>query len=254
VNNTTVFDVFYHRRVANHVFVDFDIPGTFTVASEPITPAMGNVVGGVGNVTLGAHFGRHKGIVVWHAGGALALPFSSISSPTLRLANTNGGAAMAGWNDYFWCVGELPFVGRFGVELRPVSALALRLDFDPMTYIPIMSGATGEVLSQERFEIEGRAAMGLGAGAGVMATTRFNSVSSTLAPPTTTLAATATAPALAALEAWLGYDDGHNFFMRAGGLLALNSPLGPGFQRGGALTGQILLGVHLSPISGSDDD
>lgn len=239
--STNAFDVFYHRQIARHAYLDFELPVTFTVAALPIsaTPnSTAHSIGGMGNVYIGAHFGRRLGIFSWWAGGGLGLPFGAIKNPNLQLADGLAGQGAALWDAHLWSTASMPFVGRFGAQIRPVPPLTVRLQFDPMTFIPTVANVWPQVITQERLEIEARAHVGVGGGLALQASTRL-----TNAP----FAVVDDSKVAASLKAYFLYDNGRTFFMRLGGLLALSSPLGVGFERGKVLSAEMLFGGYLTP-------
>jgi hypothetical protein len=149
----------------------------------------------------------------------------------------------------------VPVIADLSAELRPIRELAVRLTLEPTQFIPLAGNDFRSAIF-EKLYLEGRAHNGFCGGGGLLGATYLVAPS---APSTATLTidsfsvraplSAASGTAQFSVAGFIGYDDGDSYFVRVGGLLALNSPLGPGFESGKLLAGTLQFGGYF----GGDD-
>lgn len=186
------------------------------------------VSAGIGNPTFGMHWADQVSRpVTLHLGGGVSAPVASIDDANWRYANALGSLAMAFHDSYLWLVEYVPAHGDFGIEWHPIDEIYFRADLEPIVAIPFDSGGRRrtlitsnnddvEVILQNTIEFEARADVGIGGGIALL--------------PVWVPTETGDNFQVSA-EPFLSYDNGV-FFMRIGGLTALDRPLGLGFDRG----------------------
>lgn len=193
---------------------------------------------GLGNPTFGIHYSDISGKLTWNAGGRVSAPLASAGGNDWDLAMIYGASAMGLYDVYLWAYDTLPFGGYGGIEYRFADFFVLRAGGDLMFYPGFrrgrtLGGARGDdfdVVLQSKVEGEFQSEIGVGGGLALMGTwipTASGDVGQILALP------------------YFVYDSQETFFMRAGFLLALDRPLGPGFDRGGLAALYLQFGGHL---------
>jgi hypothetical protein len=221
-------------EVTDNVFVDFELPWTFTADTSVVTTIDedGNVeqadpVGALGNPTLFVRYGTKDDIFAWTVGGGVSAPLGLIDNGPYRIAMNLGSAAMGLYHPYLWAIESLPIVVRSGFELRLARPLFLRLEVDPFGFVPL-GGQDFLLGAQEKIELEARAPRSVGGGIALHAVEVF----------------TPEDGFQAASEVFFSYDDEEDFFFRLGVLLALDEPLGFGFDEGKVFSGHVLVGSY----------
>jgi len=121
----------------------------------------------------------------------------------------------------------LPLFATGGLEWQ-LQPLFVRGSLEPLFFIPTDGGDLA-VGSQQRVEAELKANVGVGGGLALQAVTAFTDAADR---------------AQTSAEAFFSYDDAEDFFLRLGVLLALDEPLGFGFDEGKVLTVHLKLGGY----------
>jgi len=193
---------------------------------------------GVGNPTFGMHWADQVADpLTLHLGGGISAPLASLDDDDWQYANGLSSLAMAFHDSYLWLIDYVPLHGDFGIELHPIDEIYFRADLEPIIAIPLdgrgrrrsvigPSTRDVELILQNTIEFEARGDSGLGGGVallpvwvGTQGGDNFQS----------------------SIEPFFSYDNGV-FFMRIGTLLALDRPLGFGFDRGRVATLHARLG------------
>jgi hypothetical protein len=157
-----------------------------------------------------------------------------------RWALNASSKAMGLVDPWLWAIDTLPFGGLGGIEYRFAHFFVLRaggdLTFFPgvrsgyRRYINDYSDDNLGVSFQAKVEPEFQSRVGVGGGATltsvVFPTARGDNAQVSLMP-------------------YFAYDSQKTFFMRAGALVALDRPLGPGFDGGRVATLYLQFGGHL---------
>lgn len=191
---------------------------------------------GLGNPTASVHYAISSDKLTWYVGGRASLPLVGIiDSADQELANLLAGSAMTLYDPYLW-TSNLPISGIGGVEAHVAEPLFVRAELSPGFFIPLHDRSGGLVsddkvhfVYQFRGEAEGRAESGWGGGGAI----QFLHVPTSDGDN-----------AQSALEGFGSYDDG-KLFARLGLLLALDSPLGFGFDKGKVATAHFRIGGYL---------
>lgn len=191
---------------------------------------------GLGNPTIRVHYARTSGGLTWYVGGRASLPVVGIvDSNDQEYANATAASAMTLYDLHLW-TSSLPIAGVGGIEAHVADALFVRAEFSPGFLIPlhdrngaVAGGSKVHFLYQLRGELEGRAASGWGGGGAL----QFIHIPTEDGDN-----------GQSALEGFGSYDDG-KLFARLGLLLALDSPLGFGFDKGKVATAHFRIGGYL---------
>lgn len=221
---TFVLAPFFHYEVASGLFADVDL------AFAP-TSGLNQAGVGLGNPTLGVHYAASdaRSRLTRFLGVRVGLPLATAGNADSDFAGQFGSTASAYYDPYRFSVEHMPFIGLLGLELHPIAALWLRLPVEPMLLVPTAKQFALRLGVQSRFEIEGRGQNGAGGGLALQA------VVGNLFPPGRT-----NDRAQLAVEPYFAFDNG-TVIVRAGVLVAIDDPLGPG----GLMTGHFQLGAHL---------
>lgn len=226
--STFVLQPFAHYEVLPGAFIDGDFAfAPATSVSKPKTRF------GLGNPMLGAHHARTvvDGMLTWFFGARLGIPLATLGDGASDAADLAASSANAYYDSFHWSPSHFPFVGSLGIEVRPVRGLWLRIPIEPIVLIPLETQYKLHGGAQARFEIEGRAPNGAGAGAALQ------TVIGNLFPSRNTINKDR---AQMSSEQFFSFDNG-TFLMRLGVLFSLSDPLQPG----GVVTGRLQLGFHL---------
>ena len=188
-------------------------------------------VAGLGNPTVGLTYVTSPDARwTWFIGGRLSAPLAGASdAPAWRTANLTSAAGMALWDLHYWAYKYVPIGARGGFEFRPKEKVFLRGALEPTLYVPLDSERssvvsntrTAELFYQLRLEAEGRTQSGWGGGAGLQLVHAVSS-GDTLGNGDN---------AQGAFEPFVSYTS-TSTFARLGILIALDSPLGLGFDQG----------------------
>jgi len=181
---------------------------------------------GLGDPMVGAHYAVSTSSLTWYVGGRTNLPILTLTDDsTQQFAAATAGLAMALYDAHLWTSYYLPVAAFAGVEVPASDMVMIRAQLDPELYLPLKDkpnvGALAarnklQFVYQAKAEVEARAESGIGGGGGL----QFVHVP----------AADGDNAQLAA-EGFFGYASG-DLFLRGGILVALDEPLGFGFDKG----------------------
>ncbi len=213
---------FVHFDVTRHVWLDFEFPFSMWIDGFDDTTRAA-----LGNPTFGAHYAGTEGKLSYYLGGRISAPLGAVDDADWQGADNAALIAMAGYGSYLYATDYLPLSGNFGIEYQPVRPLYLRVAFDPVLLFKLSRGAGDRrnavvVGAQQKFEIEGRADVGVGGGFALNVVSqwvRSRNASTMLDDDRIQLAA----------EPFFSFDRGA-LFLRLGVLIALDEPLGFGFD------------------------
>jgi hypothetical protein len=215
---------FLRYEIAAQVFLDASLP----VAAN-IDGADGKTRFGMGNPTLGAHYASASEDVTWYVGGRASIPLVRLMDDnTQSVASALGGLSTALYDLHLW-TDYLPVVGFGGLEARVATPLFVRAELAPGFLIPMRDAEKLEFMYQLRAELEGRSEAGWGGG-GALQFVHLPGFDGDNAQ--------------ASLEGFGSYDNG-SLFARLGLLLALDEPLGFGFDKGKVATLHGRIGGYL---------
>lgn len=207
--------------VARNVFIDFDVP--LGLLSTP-----GDDYITLGNPTVGVHWGKtFTDSVSVFAGGSLTMATQVIDRfdndpDTFEAFYTRTAASsMRGYADLHRFASSYFFMrGIGGVEIHPIPVLYYRGELALLLAIPV-----GDYINDAEFvvevhnEIEARTAKGIGGGLHIQSVLFTTDIDRTES-------------AQWAVEPYFVYEPVRGFFARVGTLVALDRPLGFGFDRG----------------------
>jgi len=201
--------------VTPNVFIDVGLAfGHFSFDAGPFASFNHAVFG---NPMIGAHYARFiTPDLSFYAGGAAGVPV--LADPSQETAIT--GSFLAGIRAYdeayYYVPSSLPIRGFGGIEYRIKPVLFLRGEIAPVTYIGISRNQDSEFFMSHSAEIEYRHPSGFGAGGRLQGVFMF----------------TQSDAAQFAMEPFLIYQPGtRGVYLRLGFLIALDEPLGFGFDR-----------------------
>jgi len=214
---------FFHYEIVRNVYFDAQLP--FAPYFGPTTSF------GLGNPTAGAHYAASifEDRITFFIGGRASIPLASVDSRGWQNANAAAATGLVYYDTYLWAIDYFPFGATAGIEANPVDPLWLRATVDPTFYVPTRRVRHFEGIIQNRFEAELQSAVGVGGGLG------FQAVLEGIYPGDN---------AQFAAEPFFSFDN-DKFFLRAGLLVALDRPLGFGFDRGKVATLHINIGGDL---------
>lgn len=231
------WDVGAHIRVAQDVFLPKDsimVGARYAWSYYNIDSGFFNFDhAAYGNPTLGARYNvpLDKLVTDLRAYGGLYLTFPVLSEPDdeVAVAALVGAATRAYFDADRLLVGGMPIRINLGAEYRILPNLYYRGDLNPVIWIPTRS-QDSEFLLEQSNEIEYRFDFGLGGGF------RFQEL----------FLFTNSDMAQLAMEPFVTYTPkGAGFYGRLGFLVALDDPLGFGFDRGKLATLRISAGYQL---------
>jgi hypothetical protein len=217
------------------VYLDLDFPWAI------FSPDRGDATFAIGNPTVGAHWAdaiTEK--LAAHAGGSLTISTMISSRDTIfdldydrrYFTRVFAGAARAYADLHRYFPDYMFLRGRGGIELQIVPVLYYRVEVAPMIAIPLGERVDdAELLIDIHNEIEARSRKGVGGGVHLQGVINTADVRSR-----------ADDDAQLAVEPYFVYDPGRGFYARVGTLIALDAPLGPGFDDGGMASIRITLG------------
>jgi len=196
---------------------------------------------GLGNPTIGLTYVSTEGRTSWHFGGRIGIPLAGASdSPTWQAANALAAYSMALWDVQYWAYKYVPIGVRVGVEHEATQRLFLRADLEPTLFAPLDTNksALGNsqktlLLYQLRLELEGRSESGWGGGLGLQVVHAISEGGAFGDEDN----------AQGALEPFFSYDSATTF-ARFGLLIAMDSPLGPGFDKDKVAALRVNIGSH----------
>jgi hypothetical protein len=183
----------------------------------------------LGNPTIGAHYASTKGLFTWFAGARLSLPLAAFHGTGYQLADHLALTAFAAYDSYLWAREYVPITLSIGGEYRVIPALYLRASIDSTLLISTTSrdyllGGNHASIFETQLHLEGefRSSMGLGGGLGMLGVFQLTSSRGDRTILNDDRAQLAVNP-------FVSYDNG-SLFARLGMLIALDSPLGFGFD------------------------
>jgi hypothetical protein len=232
---------FVQFELSPKVVLGFHVPISFVVNGH--IRGEDKALLGLGNPTVDLTYVSTANQLTWYVGGRASLPLAGASdSRPWQQANVASAFAMTLYDLHYWAYKYLPVGVRAGLEYQLKNDVFFRGAFEPTLYIPIDSneagvvgGATRKTLFfyQLRVEMEGRADSGWGGGLGLQV---FHALSEgdTFGRGDN---------AQGAIEPFLSYDSSTTFG-RLGCLVALDTPLGLGFDRGKVAALHLTLGTH----------
>lgn len=224
-------------QIDEAVFLDLDMTGVVTTpgpeANEYVQPTFA-----FGNPTIGVHWAnRLSDKLAMHAGSTVAVA-TLVNAPLDNSDDASStrylGAAARGYADLHRFFDDYIFLrARTGVELRFLPALYYRAELTSMIAIPTAKALNDvEYIVDIHNEIEARHSSGVGCGL------HFQAVFNTHQD----LYVTYNDTAQLAVEPYLFYDPGRGFYARLGSLVAIDEPLGFGFDKGGLASIHVTLG------------
>jgi hypothetical protein len=195
---------------------------------------------GLGNPTFSLWYSDISGKLTWYVGGRASLPIGLVRSGGWRYALDHASLAMGLTDVYLWAWDTLPFGALGGIEYRFADFFVLRAGGD-LTFYPTLRGRRSlggayeagdfDAVFQGKLEAEFQSDSGAGGGLAVMTwaipTFRYGDRAQTLLMP------------------YFAYDTQRTFFMRVGGLVAVDRPLGPGLDRGRVASLYLQFGGHM---------
>jgi hypothetical protein len=220
--------------------LDFDFPftyGAFEIDLGPLGDSITEDAFALGNPTVGVHYADTLiPTVALLAGGTISVSPNLDPALDTRLATYLGAASRAAFDQHRLTAEYLFIRPRVGVEVRFASVFYYRGDLCPVVWIPIGENADdAELVIDQGNEIEARADMGLGGGLrfqqALFPTTDDNGIFDDDVDRAQT-----------ALEPYFVYEPDKGFFARLGLLVALDEPLGFGFDDGNVATLRVQLG------------
>lgn len=232
VGTTVPLIPFSHLGLTDTVFLDAEFPFSSNLDGAD------NARAGFGNPTVGAHWADEITDKWWlHLGGMASVPLASVDEGDWTRTMFLSAVTMAIHDSYLWLVDYIPITGDFGVEYQPIDPIFVRMSLQPIIAIPIGArggravgtGREAELILQNVFEFEARADVGVGGGVSLLPVHVTTESGDNFQ---------------VSMEPFFGYDNDY-FFMRVGGRLALDRPLGFGFDQGRVATLHLRLGGHL---------
>jgi len=216
--------------VTQNVFIDVAVPLAMNTGSTA-----DKTYAGMGNPTVGVHYGATSGPTTFYAGGATAIPLvKAFDDRDQQTADLTAALAMTYYDVYFWTQYQ-PIIGILGVEHVVQNKFHLRADLSPYLLIPLRSGTNKdkvELMYQLHLEAEVRGESGFGGGLALQV----------WHAPTIDTGRNGD-NAQGAAEPFFSYDNGA-LFARVGVLIALDDQLGFGFDRGKVATLHFRIGGY----------
>ncbi|MDB5212421.1 MAG: hypothetical protein JWO86_348, partial [Myxococcaceae bacterium] len=196
---------------------------------------------GLGNPTVGITYVSTEGRTSWHIGGRIGLPVAGLSdSEPWQGADALAAFSMALYDIHYWASKYVPIGMRLGVEHMATPKLFLRAAIEPTLFVPIdskraqLAGSQKTLfLYQLRLELEGRSDSGWGGGLGLQLVHVLSDGNAFGDKDN----------AQGAIEPFVSYDS-TTTFARIGLLLAMDSPLGPGFDQDKVAALRVNIGSH----------
>jgi hypothetical protein len=214
------------------LFLDVWVPFAANLDGPPDAggggPPKGQSRFGLGNPTVGLHWAKTFGPLTFYIGGRGSFPMiHAVKDADQAVATAFAADAMALYDAHFWAP-YFPASAFGGLEVH-AGPLFIRGQFDPGVWLPLESNQRAELVLQARGEIEGRGRSGWGGG-GALQLAHFPGLDGDNAQ--------------SSIEGFGGYDNG-GLFLRMGLLLALDPPLGFGFDQGKVATLHFRIGGYL---------
>lgn len=231
------------------VHLDFDFPltyGTYDIGFDLDGDSNELDAFALGNPTVGVHYAdtltRNFALL---AGGTISVSPNLDPDLDTYFATALGSASRAGFDQHRLRSEYLFIRPRVGIEVRFASVFYYRGDLCPVIWIPIGEdndfglldpGNDAQLVIDQGNELEVRANIGVGGGL------RFQQVLSPTADDGNILDDNAVDRAQTALEPYFVYEPDRGFTARIGLMVALDEPLGFGFNRNEVATLRVQLG------------
>jgi hypothetical protein len=226
---------FLNVELTNSVYLDVQFPFVMSIdgpdGSSPFSDD-GTTRAALGNPTVGVHYADTSDKVSYYLGGRISAPLGANHDPDWQFADYTALIATAGYDSFLFAVDYLPISGMFGLEIQPIRPIWLRLSIDPIFLFKLShdpgfgdDDRNAVVFAmQQKFEFAGRSeGLGIGGGLDLQAVFQVSKSGN----------AFGTLPdrdrAQVAVEPFFLYDKGA-LFLRLGVLIALDEPLGFGFD------------------------
>ena len=222
--------------------LDFELPftyGAFDFGFEPDGDSFEEDAFALGNPTVGVHYAdtltRNVALL---AGGTISVSPNLDPDFDTSLATYLGSASRAFFDQHRLTARYLFIRPRVGVEVRFASIFYYRGDFCPVVWIPVGEDVDDpELVIDQGNELEVRADIGLGGGL------RFQQVLAPTADDSGSIFDDDDVDrAQTAVEPYFVYEPERGFTARLGVLVALDEPLGFGFDDGNVATLRVQLG------------
>ncbi len=228
-------------ELSETLLFDFHVPIALASNVRGFSNGAAKAGVGLGNPTIGLMYVSTAGRTSWHFGGRIGLPLAGASdTEAWQGANALAAYSMALWDLQYWAYKYIPIGVRFGVEHEATSRLFLRADLEPTLFAPLdtskaqLAAARKTVLLyQLRLELEGRSESGWGGGLGLQVVHAISEGDAFGDKDN----------AQGALEPFVSYDSATTF-ARFGLLIAMDSPLGPGFDQDKVAALRVNVGSH----------
>lgn len=226
--------MFFSGALGDSASVDVRLPMSFVFGAG----AADRSAAAIGNPTVTVLYAPSSGGFTWFLGARLAAPLASASSSAeFESALLYATYATSFYDLHLWIPNRVPLGFRVGLEYQSRGNFFFRASFDPTVYLPFgrASGADVTFIHQMRTEIEGRSDAGFGAGFGL----QYAHIA------TETNGFSRSDNVQAAMEPYFVFESKKAFFMRAGWLVALDTPLGFGFDQGKVASFRLSIGSQL---------
>jgi hypothetical protein len=202
---------FLELRLTESVFLDAKLPLAANINGFDDKSRFG-----LGNPMAGVHYAVSTSSLTWYVGGRTNIPLTSIvDDTTQQFANATAGIAMGLYDLHLWEIHYVSLGAFGGVEVPASEAVIIRAELA----IPLEKASPDgkpQFLYQARGEVEARAESGIGGGGGLQLVHAVGRTGDN---------------AQLSAEGFFGYSV-ENLFLRAGLLVALDEPLGFGFDKG----------------------
>lgn len=235
-SHSLTWDIIGQIQLARVVYLDFDIPLALCDRESPVA---GDSTFVFGNPAIGAHWADtiHPKISVF-AGGTLSVStlvsddyFSAADRLDLYLTRVVASANRAYADVHRFGADQFFIRARGGIEMRILPVLFYRAELVPILAVPISdANDDADFVMEVHNEIEARAPIGVGGGMHLQGVFISDDPSND------------NDAAQLAMEPYFVYEPIRGFYARAGLLVALDSELGFGFNRGKVATIRIGLG------------
>ena len=231
---------FVQFELSPNLVLDFHVPISLIVNAQ--LAVRDKPLLSLGNPTVGLTYVTTSDRLTWFIGGRLSAPLTSVSDEaTWQVSNFLSAAAMTLYDLHYWVYKYLPIGARGGFEYQAKHGVFFRGELDPTVLVPLDSkaGFVGtptrktELFYQVRVEMEGRADSGWGGGAALQVVHLLTEGGAVGRDDN----------AQGAFEPFVSYESSGTFG-RLGCLIALDTPLGLGFDKGKVAALHLTLGSH----------
>lgn len=215
---------FLHLEIVDDVFLDAQLPFGMNIDGPD-----GKTRFSLGNPTVGARYAPTDGIIRWWAGGGISLPAGAIDDDDIQFANLLSTVSLGGYDSHLFIGDAFPVYLTGGIDVRVHETVSLQASLEPLLFIPVANRRDAEFVLQTSLGGEYRHDSGFGAGMDFKLAW---------------LATESGDNAQALIDPYIGYTT-DPVFVRLGLLLALDEPLGFGFDRGGVASPHVTVGGTL---------